>query len=356
MKKSSILPLLSIAALLILGVFIFSQLKKDTPMPPKPIKTSNSDALVKVPGKIVFQSDRSGSASEIWVLENGQMKKIADGGSLAETTPEGLKPLEGMLGGGFGKFREPRWSPDGKSILCETNEEDQDPPVLALEGSIRYRIKTKKSAESVVWSPDGKSVYYAAVDKNPSGGGADNIYRHDIESGNEVRITDRESMLGMNRIILFRISSDGKRIAIDEGGAISVVNADGTGLKRILDYAHDPAWSPDGNYIVFASRHYRGGREFADGLQICLYDVRTGKDWPISPNKWHNRYPVFSPDGKQIVFSSHRHHFPFTGAELFVMNLDGTGEARLTPAQRDKRYPINHPRAWATDEFADWIA
>jgi hypothetical protein len=78
------------------------------------------------------------------------------------------------------------------------------------------------------------------------------------------------------------------------GGNIYTVNGDGTNLKRIMDGALDPAWSPDGTKITYA--RWTGQSEIcvanADGsAETCLVDANQ----PLSP-QW-------SPDGTRIVFT-----------------------------------------------------
>ena len=76
----------------------------------------------------------------------------------------------------------------------------------------------------------------------------------------------------------------------------------------------------------------------------------------MTDNTWDDTHPCFSPDGTKICFISRRHPDVdnFSGAELFVINIDGTQEARLTPPQKleGKHYPFD---AWATDEYPDWV-
>lgn len=77
------------------------------------------------------------------------------------------------------------------------------------------------------------------------------------------------------------------------GGDIYLVNADGTGLRRLTD-GIDPALSPDGTQVAFA----RWGAPHG----IFLLDLRTGQERRvISANR--PRSPAWSPDGRQIAFA-----------------------------------------------------
>ena len=122
-------------------------------------------------------------------------------------------------------------------------------------------------------------------------------------------------------------SPDGTRIAFASNVAgnldIWVVRSDGSGLARLTtDPADDmmPAWSPDSTQIAFASNR-SGSREIwimnADGTnQRRVTSVGLGKS-----------FPAFSPDGRQFVFTSAPQS---SSSNLFIINVDGTGLRQLT--------------------------
>jgi Tol biopolymer transport system component len=92
-----------------------------------------------------------------------------------------------------------------------------------------------------------------------------------------------------------------------------------------------PAWSPDGRRIAFAS-NYLGQYE------IFVFDLNTNSITNLSNDAGEDLYPAWSPDGGKIVFTSNR-----TGnQEIFSVNLDGTGLTNLT----------NDP---ANDSQPDWF-
>jgi TolB protein len=120
-------------------------------------------------------------------------------------------------------------------------------------------------------------------------------------------------------------SPDGKRIAFASNRAggnardIYVMNADGSSVVRRTDlgYAVEPAWSPDGREIAFASLQDGSTGVFAvdagGGPGIRLVVNRPGYD----------ANPAWSPDGRQITFTSDWRAYDFV-FDLYVVNADGT--------------------------------
>lgn len=312
-----------------------------------------------VPGKIVFQSNRGGAPSEIWVLENGQMKKIASGKNTNRNLPKQLsRPLAGMLGGVFADLRKPKWSPNGRNILCLGNEKLI---LLNLDGTVQSEIKPAKPPYIANWSPDGKSIYYSTADRLPQGGGAENIYGLNLSDTIERKITDIPPAPGVTPLLSFAISPNNKQIAMtivgDNDISIWTVNTDGSDFKMLIKYAREPAWSPDGTKIAYSSSIFPNGEKTPNQYnEIFILDLRTGKTTQVTQKDWEDRKPVFSPDGTKIAFESYRHREIGHGSEIFVINIDGTGEARLTPPQQNPKYPNDMFRGWSTDQYPDWHA
>jgi Tol biopolymer transport system component len=77
------------------------------------------------------------------------------------------------------------------------------------------------------------------------------------------------------------------------GGDIYLVNADGSGLRRLTD-GMDPALSPDGNQLAFA----RWGAPHG----VFVLDVRTGQEQRVASVS-EPRSPVWSSDGSRLAFA-----------------------------------------------------
>src|SRR5262249_54993320 len=94
------------------------------------------------------------------------------------------------------------------------------------------------------------------------------------------------------------LSPDAKTIAFAALGDIYLMPVGGKPRNITHDAAYDtdPAWSPDGNTLVYSS-------EKAGGLlQLFLYDVKSGRERQLTHISTQPILPAFSPDGGRIAY------------------------------------------------------
>jgi len=78
-----------------------------------------------------------------------------------------------------------------------------------------------------------------------------------------------------------------------EGKSVWIMNADGSGAKRILPQASSPAFSPDGKQIAYY--------HWTDGIYVANAD---GSNAHKIVGETHAKFLAWSNDGKWIAFSS----------------------------------------------------
>lgn len=122
-------------------------------------------------------------------------------------------------------------------------------------------------------------------------------------------------------------SKDGKTIYFVEGdGASAELMSIDVASKTVTQLTHDqfedvdPAISPDGTLLAFASN--RGG----NGFQLWLMDLTNKTIEPLPVMKSDARHPSWSPGGRYLVFSSGA-----KGSEdLFILDLKNNAVSDLT--------------------------
>jgi Tol biopolymer transport system component len=116
----------------------------------------------------------------------------------------------------------------------------------------------------------------------------------------------------------FAWSPDGEKIAFADLDGVSVMNADGTGTRQVVEGPSFPdsfAWSPDGGQLAIQETGDQLYTVDADGTNRRLA-VRGG--WDATP--------VWSPDGRKIAYESYS---ASTGPQLHLINSDGTRQQAL---------------------------
>ena len=280
----------------------------------------------------------------------------------------------------------PTWSPDGKRIAFVTSPSEIWS--VSAQGDDLKRLISARFIYDPVYSPDGKSIYYAATTEGLNFG----LWQLPVSTAGEaagapVRILS--SALPINKNLT--ISADGKRIAYSavlttsnlwslpvpansnatvgapaplttgsllrnalvtfspdgrkiayvvfrtgEEGHIRVMDADG---KNVVDLTADsqvctayPNWFPDGKQIAFADGCPVGKRVLSipveGGRQKLLLD--PGQD--IS-------FMRLSPDGKRLAFNSRK-----SGTiNVWVASLEDQGVTQLTFDKELMGFPFWSP-------------
>jgi eukaryotic-like serine/threonine-protein kinase len=110
------------------------------------------------------------------------------------------------------------------------------------------------------------------------------------------------------------------------------IKQDGTDIGTVIPPAYyvDPALSPDGSKLAFASRESPG-----TGYDIWILDFASGVLRRFTLDSANNRAPHWSLDGKTIVFLSSRPNAP----GLYQKNSNGVGEEKLMLLSKGVLWP-----------------
>jgi len=118
------------------------------------------------------------------------------------------------------------------------------------------------------------------------------------------------------------------------------MNPDGSGRRLLIrERSGEPAWSPTGRHIVYAS-----GRDGDPDIYVANADG-TGER-VLTPNAAQDFPPTWSPNGQRIAFASNRpaQHDDSQEFDIWVMNADGSGQRRVTRMPGGEWNPARQPR------------
>jgi Tol biopolymer transport system component len=196
----------------------------------------------------------------------------------------------------------PRWSPDGRTLLFSSTRSGlwQLWEVSASGGEPR-RVRTSSSREwQADLAPDGRRIAFLS-----NASGAQALWIADTASG-----PARELLRHGDHAILGNPdwSPDGRRLVISSNGRLPghkvyVVDA-ATGEQRRVSPADwgacEPRFGPDGRRVAYVRRR----RATRDRSAIAEHDLETGRDRTLVDWPALNYDPAWSPDGTELAFAS----------------------------------------------------
>ena len=230
---------------------------------------SNSGWAVWKPGgaKLAFDSDRAAP-------DSGGPTDISGINDIFKMNPDGTGVVKLTDSGSFNG--SPGWSPDGKKIAFASDRADlpgrMEIHVMDADGSNVRRLTTLPSdamlEDAPRFSPDGRRIVFTRYITDP---GRSALFTVSVRGGGLKQLTPWGN--GANDA---DYSPDGSKIVFEAYpsnrcfGEIYTVDSDGQHLTNITDNrcqagSADPVWSPDGKKILFWSSHVEGG-EFGSAL------------------------------------------------------------------------------------------
>jgi Tol biopolymer transport system component len=225
------------------------------------------------------------------------------------------------------------FSPDGKRIIFASSHEDPETS-KAQAGEYKQREEDKKT---------GKRRRYQ-WDFDPFM----DIYEADPDGGNLRKLTD---VKGYDAEGSF--SPDGKQIvfASNRGAKepghceLFIMDADGKNVRQLTKapgcYNGGPFFSPDGKRVIF-----RSDRKEKDRLQLYVINADgTGEKALTDNDKWVYWAPFWYKDGRHIIYTAadHSNELARPNYDLYWMDTETGKTTRLTFAPGQDVLPVFSP-------------
>ena len=233
----------------------------------------------------------------------------------------------------------------GDSVLGPARKVASETELLRV-----INIKRGPWGREPTWSPDGNKIAYVYKTRGETELHGHTFYNDQIWAVDLSTRDEEERQLSETKFVGQQNrnpawSPDGKWIAyathnyrwniylMDARGGDGDLYINST-IMLLISNETDPAWSPDGS-LAFVSLLDLVGRDIY--LAGGKYGTETHN---LTNSRHHDRDPAWSPDGTQMAFVSDRDG----NWEIYVMDIDGENLKRLTNHSADDTEP-----AWSPD-------
>lgn len=220
-------------------------------------------------------------------------------------------------------------SPDGERIVITSRGEVFNLPVDKGVTKNITRSPGQHDREAQ-WSPDGKQIAYIS-----DGTGETELYLQDATGGEPVQLTKNNDTY----IRSFEWSPDSKTIVYtDRKNRINLLDV---ATRQVTQAVQDPmaeirdvTFSPDSKWLTYSRP---ANNEYSI---IYVYNIADKKEYPVTDKWYDSGSPVFSNDGKYLVFSSARDFNPTYGSLEWNHVYNNMGGVYLALLSKDTPSPF----------------
>jgi Tol biopolymer transport system component len=240
-----------------------------------------------------------------------------------------------------GSLKLPRWSSDGHTIAAVQSFIQAGSPtsifVVDVDSGKSRTIGATSGGFailSIAWNGSGDDLLYSQAESVSLNGAAGRIVRQNLTSGGTETL-----YWSPYAGLIFDVAGQGTLVfgtGSPRQNVREVVVRGGSAKSRWLTRGNStdrqPAYSPDGEWVIFSSNQ-------SGNLDLWEVSTKTGVARRITDDPAEDWDPDFTADGKQIIWSSNRSgHF-----EVWMAGADGSGAHQLTQDGVDAENPTATP-------------
>lgn len=222
------------------------------------------------------------SKGYVWGLDPFDIWTVGrDGTGLRRITNYGVYTAEGVV------------SPDGKRLVFTSLKDgDLDIYTMNVDGTDVKKLTSQIGYDGGPWwSPDGKQIVYRAY--HPT---------------DPVELKDYKDLLA-------------QRIVRPSKMELWLMNADGSNQRQITQLGganFGPSWTPDGKHIIFSSNHKNPRGPQAANFDLFIVALDGTGLTQITTDQGFDGFPMFSPDGKKLIWAGGRNAKGERDVNLFI--------------------------------------
>ena len=169
--------------------------------------------------------------------------------------------------------------------------------------------------------------------------GEDRLEVHDLEGGDPRVVASGQ----LGRVLHLAADPAGERVAaISHDGAVRLVDVETGAVREVANSeqgeALSPSFSPDGRYLLW-SQPTAGEAELH---RLMVLDTRDAGADPVAltSGTFHDHDPAFTRDGQHVVFLSERTFDPDYDVHEFALSFSGSTRPWLIPLAADQAPPF----------------